>query len=916
MTVWDILFQLLIKPIELILELIYGLTKTLTGNSVFSILALSIAVNILLLPFYHRADVIQKEEKELEDRLSYWVRHIKKTFKGNERFLMLDTYYRQNGYKPYYSLKSTIPLLLQVPFFIAAYHFLTHLEELKGLSFWIIKDLGMPDGLLSICGTSANVLPIAMTAINLISATLDTRDRSLKSNLQLYAMAVFFLVVLYDSPAGLVLYWTFNNVFSLFKNLFSLICFPEHFLERVSFGCGAVLFLATGLFYHPAKTKYKVLILLGCLVLMIPKIISIIRKKFPDWQPSGNKPDNVRFFLGGLFLAVLTGLLIPSTVVGSSPAEFVLMPEYSSPLWHVLNAFLLAFGMFVVWMGIFYSLSSDSAKNAISCCVWIFCIIAIVDYMFFGTKIGTLSYELKFDVWTYFTGREIMINNLTIIFLIIILSFIWFRRKELVRPVYSVMILSVTAMAVYNIYGIARQLPNIKRIVQENNAELAHFTLSTEGHNVIVLMLDRAVSTFVPYLMEEDPALLSQFDGFTYYPNTVSFGAHTAMGAPALYGGYEYTPEEMNRRRTESVLSKNDEALKVMPVLFDEEGYKVTVCDPSNAGYNPVPDLSIYSDYPDINAYNTEQGQFRLNLIDEKDQKTYMEDIWKRNFFCFSMMRIVPLYLRSSLYKDGSYYNANERSQIINDISTATGRDLWFVDSYAALHSLPQMTVVENNQKDTFLMMANLTTHNPSLLSEPEYELSAVVDNREYDAEHAVRYAKDGSGIKLENVDQMTHYQINMAAFKKVGAWLDYLKENNVYDNTRIIIAADHGWCLNLYDDLMLGEEKEDDILFYNPLLMIKDFDSKGFSVDESFMTNADVPTIAVSGLIEHPVNPFTGKEIDNKAKYDSDQMIYASHIQEPVDDASEETQYRPSEWYAVSGDIFDVRNWKKAQEH
>ena len=172
MTVWDILFQLLIKPIELILELIYGLTKTLTGNSVFSILALSIAVNILLLPFYHRADVIQKEEKELEDRLSYWVRHIKKTFKGNERFLMLDTYYRQNGYKPYYSLKSTIPLLLQVPFFIAAYHFLTHLEELKGLSFWIIKDLGMPDGLLSICGTSANVLPIAMTAINLISATL------------------------------------------------------------------------------------------------------------------------------------------------------------------------------------------------------------------------------------------------------------------------------------------------------------------------------------------------------------------------------------------------------------------------------------------------------------------------------------------------------------------------------------------------------------------------------------------------------------------------------------------------------------------------------------------------------------------------------------------------------------------------
>ena len=31
-------------------------------------------------------------------------------------------------------------------------------------------------------------------------------------------MAVLFLILLYNSPAGLVLYWTLNNVFSLIKH--------------------------------------------------------------------------------------------------------------------------------------------------------------------------------------------------------------------------------------------------------------------------------------------------------------------------------------------------------------------------------------------------------------------------------------------------------------------------------------------------------------------------------------------------------------------------------------------------------------------------------------------------------------------------------------------------------------------------
>ena len=130
------------------------------------------------------------------------------------------------------------------------------------------------------------------------------------------------------------------------------------------------------------------------------------------------------------------------------------------------------------------------------------------------------------------------------------------------------------------------------------------FNMNKNGKNVVVLMLDRAISGYIPFIMNEKPELAEAYSDFIYYPNTLSFGTHTNLGAPALFGGYEYTPLEMNRRDSEKLVDKHDEALLVLPVLFRDNGYEVTVCDPSWAGYHFIPDLSIYSEYPGIKAYN------------------------------------------------------------------------------------------------------------------------------------------------------------------------------------------------------------------------------------------------------------------------------------------------------------------------
>jgi hypothetical protein len=130
--------------------------------------------------------------------------------------------------------------------------------------------------------------------------------------------------------------------------------------------------------------------------------------------------------------------------------------------------------------------------------------------------------------------------------------------------------------------AVNRGYADARKAVTDNDPE---FTLSKNGKNVVVLMIDRALGPMIPYLFNENQSLGKSFDGFTYYHNTMSYGAYTNFGTPGLYGGYEYTPERINERSSELLVDKQNEALKVMPVMFAKEGFKSTIVNPSYAGY-------------------------------------------------------------------------------------------------------------------------------------------------------------------------------------------------------------------------------------------------------------------------------------------------------------------------------------------
>ncbi|MBQ9708197.1 MAG: YidC/Oxa1 family membrane protein insertase, partial [Firmicutes bacterium] len=156
MTFLTALYTLIIYPIELLFEIVFSIIFKSSGNAVISIIILSLAFNLVVLPLYRRADSIQEEAREKEIKLAPVIKHIRESFKGDERFMILQTYYRQNDYSPMNVLKSSVSLLLQIPFFIAAYRMLSGCSILSGAAAGPVKDLSAPDGLLVIGGIAIN----------------------------------------------------------------------------------------------------------------------------------------------------------------------------------------------------------------------------------------------------------------------------------------------------------------------------------------------------------------------------------------------------------------------------------------------------------------------------------------------------------------------------------------------------------------------------------------------------------------------------------------------------------------------------------------------------------------------------------------------------------------------------------------
>ena len=221
-------------PLRWICQLLYHLFSSIhriIPNWPLAIMLLSLSVSILMRPLSRIAERLQEDVNEKQALLEPHLRQIRRTSRGEKQAERILALYKSEGIHPLYALKSLVGVMVVIPVFIGAFDMLAENIWLSGQSFLWVQDLSLPDSVASLpfslpfLGDQLNVLPWLMTGLSVYASWLHQptghdREMHRSRNLKLLLMALAFFILFYTFPAGMVLYWTTNNLISVLKALF------------------------------------------------------------------------------------------------------------------------------------------------------------------------------------------------------------------------------------------------------------------------------------------------------------------------------------------------------------------------------------------------------------------------------------------------------------------------------------------------------------------------------------------------------------------------------------------------------------------------------------------------------------------------------------------------------------------------
>jgi YidC/Oxa1 family membrane protein insertase len=193
------LFAVISKPLYCLLDKIHGVL----GNWGWSIMALVVLLKALFYPLNAKAYASMAKMKSISPRLT----ELRERYKDNPQQMQgeMMRIYREEKVNP---MGGCLPIMIQIPVFIALYWVLLSSVEMRGAP-WIlwIKDLSAKDPYF--------ILPVIMTLTTLLQTALNPQPPDPMQAKMMWIMPLAFSVMFFFFPAGLVIYWITNNVLTI-----------------------------------------------------------------------------------------------------------------------------------------------------------------------------------------------------------------------------------------------------------------------------------------------------------------------------------------------------------------------------------------------------------------------------------------------------------------------------------------------------------------------------------------------------------------------------------------------------------------------------------------------------------------------------------------------------------------------------
>ena len=570
---------------------------------------------------------------------------------------------------------------------------------------------------------------------------------------------------------------------------------------------------------------------------------------------------------------MLCGLYLPSHIIASSPEEFIIAKSgvVYNPINLVVSNILFFSGLCFVWPLCIYKMFSCKVRSVMTSVFFVVFVCSIFNALLLNNNYGNPNIQFNnLNVEEVFVKEKFLILGFCFVFIFsVLLLCVKMVRKRIPVILFVILVVQIfiggTKINKINRSFVSYKnetFSEVNKVVDDNNNIIPQINLSKTQKNVVVLFIDRAIPSIIPYILKEFPNLKNEFSGFTSYQNCIGFGTSTNVAIPAMLGGYDYTPLEVSKRPG-LLGQKHLEAIKLMPRLFADAGYNVTVLDVPYANFKYTSegfDPQVFDDIEGIKAVNISEDVYAKLKNDfnirELDYGYYQKCIRE-----FNLMQVFFPGLRSRFYNKGNYYFV--KSFKPSDVLAKFPRSN--LNGFAELYYLKDLTILDS-KKPTFTVLTNMLAHSDGL-----YKL--------YGKDYTSLYESDGlkeDAYEFGSEYERTSYHSNACALNLLGKWFEYLKKNGCYDNTRIIVVSDHGYGVNYppftrpeFADLPWDSRRT----FYNPILIVKDFNATGeLKLDyDKFTTNAEVLNHCIKGLGMPNVNPFTG----NSFKKDTDYQYF-----------------------------------------
>ncbi len=192
-------FAIVAKPLLWFLKL----THTVTKNFGIDIIIISILIKIIFLPLTQISFKSMKEMQKVQPEMN----RLKQTYKNDKARLQQEMMllYKRRKINP---MSGCLPMLIQIPVFIALYNALQNAIEMRHAPFLLwIKDLSAQDPIY--------ITPLIMGATMVLQQKMTPTAADPTQAKMFMLMPVMFTFLFLNFPSGLVLYWLVNNVLSI-----------------------------------------------------------------------------------------------------------------------------------------------------------------------------------------------------------------------------------------------------------------------------------------------------------------------------------------------------------------------------------------------------------------------------------------------------------------------------------------------------------------------------------------------------------------------------------------------------------------------------------------------------------------------------------------------------------------------------